>query len=484
MAPLSESTFRSLLADCERSAFADFVADLWRARGREGERVGDRLAVDGRELRPVVELDSAPPEGVVPVTATAPPADADGSVVGPGDLYQVLLYDVPRERAAELFEAHFDRPLADRSDDGESAEESSADGTAEPTARPATAPGEGPGSSPRPTETNGGPSDEHTTAEDADAQRRSGRAAAVLARARGFRRRLADPRVKVAGAALLVVLAASLGALFVYQPDAQTSDPPFAVDDQPAPVDGSYRIVGQARVVTERGERYYELSRTYAPGDPAVGTLRLILGGPDDQMVVERYSRGNRSYVRQRWTDGAAFQRQRERVGDREGVVRTYDWTRTIYEASDDTGGVTASARGGIPVSRLTLLPYERAGNATYEGRDAVRYEPTTGWTEVRPGPHSDRRTYRVRSASGEVLVDPETGALLSADVEATVVTAETWADVFTEPDLEFDVEYRVETDVERPRVPPWVQGLQATAETPPATNATDTDSPATNATA
>jgi hypothetical protein len=116
MAPVPPPAFRDLLGECSRSELAAFVGGLWEARGRTVTREGDRILVDGAtELRPVVAPGSdalAAPEGTVVVTAVDPPADAEG-VVGPSELRRVLLYDVPRERAAGLFERHFDRPLDD-----------------------------------------------------------------------------------------------------------------------------------------------------------------------------------------------------------------------------------------------------------------------------------------------------------------------------------------------------------------------------------
>lgn len=116
MAPVTEATFRELLADCSRSAFAAFVADVWAARGRDVTRDGDRLVLPGdTELRPVVDLEGEPPtvdHGVLVVSADEPPPDAPEAVVGPAELRRVLLYDVPRDRAAELFERHFDRELS------------------------------------------------------------------------------------------------------------------------------------------------------------------------------------------------------------------------------------------------------------------------------------------------------------------------------------------------------------------------------------
>jgi len=122
MAPVPPAAFRELLAERSRSSFAAFVADLYAARGREVTRDGGRVVVDGdRVLAPVGapadgtalgEADAAvgDAESTAPTLVSATPTD-DAAAVGPDDLRRMLLYDVPRDRAAALFERHFDRAL-------------------------------------------------------------------------------------------------------------------------------------------------------------------------------------------------------------------------------------------------------------------------------------------------------------------------------------------------------------------------------------
>lgn len=118
MAPVPAAAFRELLADLPRTAFADFVADLWAARGRDVERDGSRIIVAGEQvLIPILD----PSEAAAPqpedsardldhVVVSATPTD-DDAVVGPTELHGLLLYGIPRDRAGELFEQHFDAPL-------------------------------------------------------------------------------------------------------------------------------------------------------------------------------------------------------------------------------------------------------------------------------------------------------------------------------------------------------------------------------------
>lgn len=112
MAPVPPPAFRELLAERSQSSFAAFVADLYAARGRAVARDGDRVVVEGeRVLVPVVDAAdrTADVEADARVVSTLPTDDE--TVVGPDALRRMLLYDVPRDRAAALFERHFDREL-------------------------------------------------------------------------------------------------------------------------------------------------------------------------------------------------------------------------------------------------------------------------------------------------------------------------------------------------------------------------------------
>ncbi len=523
MAPLSESAFRSLLADCERSAFADFVAGLWRARGREGERVGDRIVADGRELRPVVDPDEQPPEGsvdsdreVVLVTATPPPEDASATVIGPGDLYRTLLDDVPREWAGDLFEAHFGRPLDDESaaeetSDGEptDAESTETEPAGDEPANGETSDGEttdgqpahesadeeptgnGPVDGESPDDDHGGAAESTVSASTGPTTGASPEGTTTRGRDEGRRGfgevtdstgededeegRFGTLGIAVTAGVVVLVVTASLWALFLYQPDAQPTDSPFTVDDPP--VDGSYRVVSQMESVSDDDAIRVESSGTYVPGDPEVVVLRRTMGDEYDGSTFVTYVRGDASYRRQTWSNASVYQERRANYDRRRSIdlVRASNSTQSVYwiENHSDLGAEDLS--DGLSVTPLSILPYERAGTTTYQGRDVVRYVPGTGWV----GSDSGTPEARIHSASGEILVDAETGSLLYADVDATYVPARTWGEALFESDVDLSVEYRVETDADRPEAPPWVQGLNGTAADSPATNATDAESPA-----
>ena len=445
MPPLSESAFRSLLADCDQSAFAAFVAGLWRARGREVRREGDRIVADGRELRPVVDPDGHSPADVgqssadvVLVTATSPPSGVAGTVVGPGDLYRMLLNDVPRDHAADLFQAHFGRPLEESAETEEAGGESASEDDAGESA---------PGDERRADDSPDGESGEESGDDNAsdEASEDDGISTAGIA---------------VTVVAVLVVVSASLWALFLYQPDAEPADPPFTVEDPP--VDGNYRVVGQMQSTSDSGVYNVESTRTYAPGDPEVTVLRRTMGADGESTFVS-YVRGNRSYNRQTWSNASAFDERRESYTWARDPVRVSNSTQSIYWIDNETDHDETSRSDALSVSPLELLPYERAGTTTYQGRNVVRYEPKTGWV----GTESGHPQARVTAASGEVLVDAETGTLLYADVDATLTPARTWGEFIFGSELDVSVQYWIETGVDRPDAPPWVDGLDRAASTP-----------------
>lgn len=446
MPPVPDDAFRTLLAECSTSAFTEFVADLWQARGRDVRRDGDHLLVGDRELWPVLEPDAGPTsDDVVVVAATDPPADAAERIIAPADLYQVLLYDVPREQATEVFEAHFGRPLDDDWTDatGSTPDTSSgneSDTTADAIRTPSHRPGSGqrvvwvPIMLPR----------------DVD----------------DIRTILGDRRIQIVSITLLVVGLATGWGLFLYQPPATASESPFATGDQPVPFTESYRAVSQLHVQGEEETFSVGRSYTYASGDPAVAVDRLTSGGIDDRRTLVNYAYGNRSYVRHTYTDPSKYAEIREGREKHENFVRANEATLTFYTAARTNRPVEAGHDGEFPVLALAIFDYEQQGTTSYEGRDVVRFVPTTGWVTRETG--TNQSTIYVRNTSGEVLVDEATDAVLYADVEAEIVHTVNWAGVLTEPAQDVHIRYRVDPDVDRPEPPAWVDGLttNATAKT------------------
>lgn len=465
MSVVPRAAFRTLLADCSRSAFAAFVADLWRARGETVRREGERVVVDEEVLHPVLDPGEEPPGDGRLVVAARTGADVDA--VGADSLYEMLLYGVDRERAAAIFETHFGRPLDD--DWSDLVEE----GTTER---------EGPGPA-EDSSTNASEGSKRSTdaSEEAESETqwtaaRVGPPPVVPARVRSLVlsvddavprdreavvRAATDRRVLAAALLVIVVSGGVYWGLFVHQPAGETpSDVPFETTDPTYPLDDAYRVVARFQTTVD-GEAYSTGgTRTYAPGDPSMTLVRWTYGGPDGRTTVVRYER-NESFTRQTWTNTADYRRFRDAHRSDEGYVRAVDATRTVYTTDRDAAGGTAVFGDGLPLSVLKQLPYERRGTVTHDGREAVRYVPESGWVMRTYGLLDDRRSTWVRTASGEVLVDPDDGDILRADVEARVVDADTWLDALTGPGTGLTVTYEVQSDVERPTQPPWVDEIE-----------------------
>jgi hypothetical protein len=432
MPSVPEAAFRSLLADRTAAEFRAFVADLWRARGHDVRREGDLLVADDETLYPttVPPEDATVPGGARPVV-TADPPDWMDDAVGPADLHGMLLYDVGRDRAAALFEDQFDRPLEDDWD----------------------VPGDG---------------SAHAAGDDGDGgppgRLRTARSWAAAALARG-RAALGDRRVQAVVLAVMLVLAAGTTVAVTYEPAPERpSDPPFAAAGQSAPVDGSYRVTATVQFADPGGSSTrYEFRRTYAPGDPAVAAEVVGYGSEGRWSTTTTYEQGERSYTRWSWTNETRYEQFRDSA-DLSGRNYALDATRSVYTTREGSE-VGPTRTPGLVAVTLGSLPYERQGTTTYRGRDAVRYVPTDGWvtfsSSSSPRRDSTNRSRHVSDASGEVLVDADTGRLLYADVDAESVRGRTWAAVVTDESVRTSVTYSVATGVDRPAAPPWVDGLR-----------------------
>lgn len=469
MAPVPADAFRALLADRSRDAFAAFVADLWAARGRDVRREDGRLVAGREVLHPALTVaeaaDRTDERDVTVVVASQPREETADDVLGPTDLHRLLLYDVPREEAAALFETHFDRQLDDDwtgashpadvtghvagaggNTDG-TADEGSTSGTG------AEGAGDGMGS--------GGASAVLATTGRRARALGAAATAAVLRRARRFRSLLGDRRVQVAVVAALAVFAAVGWGLFLHEPvPRERTDPPFDAVEVP-PGDGSYRAVGEVRGPVDDSPLTTSQTVTYAPGDPAVRAARTTVERADWAATITSYRRGEVAHLRYAFSTEEQFRRAVE-AADPDEYARVVESTRTVYRTLDPYREVTASPRMGGVQSVLETLHYERAGTTTAAGREAVRYVPTTGWVVWDAGVGDGEETRYVRAASGQVLVDAETGALLAADVEVAVVEADTWAEALVRPTDAYAVRYNVTPGVDPPDPEPWVEVLEA----------------------
>lgn len=263
---------------------------------------------------------------------------------------------------------------------------------------------------------------------------------------------------------LVVVLAATTAggwALSGHDPAPTSPERPAFLsapgEPLPAPAENrSYRMTARARSTTASGleEATVVRQREYVPGQRVVVVDSQVVTGDDDVVQSTTYRLGDRRFVRRTFADAAAF----EAAVDRGSVARLDETSLTTYSVRRDAGE-SAGIEPGEALTDLYALRYERTGETTYEGQRVVVYEATDGWTtRQRIDGEPDAESLYVRQATGRVLVDPEDGAILLADVEGSVVRADSWADVLTGDARTVSVEYRVETGVERPDRPAWVE--------------------------
>lgn len=265
-------------------------------------------------------------------------------------------------------------------------------------------------------------------------------------------------RVPVLLVVALAMVTAGGWALSVHDPAPTTPDRPAFLsapgEPLPAPAENrSYRVTARSSTQTGLDEATVVRTRQYVPGQRAVVVDSQVVTGDDDVVQSTTYRRGDRQFVRRTFSDADAFRQAIER-----GPVARLDETSLTAYSVERRTNPPASIRPGEALDELYALRYERVGETIYRGERVVEYEPTAGWaTRARLDADADAESVYVRQAEGQVLVDPDDGAILVADVEGAVVRADDWAGVLTGDARSLAVEYRVETDVDRPTRPAWV---------------------------
>lgn len=279
----------------------------------------------------------------------------------------------------------------------------------------------------------------------------------------GETRASARGRATVVVVVVMLVATAMAWGLFVYHPaPADPQRPAFlSAPDEPLPpptetepyqvtatMQSNYPAVDQTRIVR---------TKVYYPDEaPVVKDTRLSNGeGPVVRQTT--YRRGDRRFVMATVDDPSVFDRQ----VDAENVVQADPASLTYYEVeqSDDAA---ADIEPGRALQGLYLLRYEKRGTTTYKGTEVVRYEAVNGWTTSTAfGDGDDAESIYVRQASGEVLVDPDTGAIMKADVTGSFIKADDWADVMVEDSYVVTITYEVDTSVDQPSEPPWVDSIR-----------------------
>lgn len=189
--------------------------------------------------------------------------------------------------------------------------------------------------------------------------------------------------------------------------------------------------------VMESGERYVRtvgaehVTERYRDGSGDLEYARLVVDGDSADRLLEEYREGPEwSVLRE------------ERGRDRVTVLAAKeDPTREL----DPTGGASVVA------NLLRVVAYDRVAEAGEEGLRLL--EPRSGW-------YDGRQSYRATGASGEVVVDPETGVLRSADVEWKLTTGtETYLHYLLSRGgtIDQDVDYEYRTEDVRLEARDWV---------------------------
>ncbi|PSP79347.1 hypothetical protein BRC81_05000 [Halobacteriales archaeon QS_1_68_20] len=265
----------------------------------------------------------------------------------------------------------------------------------------------------------------------------------------------------VAVVAVLLVGTAAAWGLFVYDPAPTDPQRPafLSAPDEPLPApteSGPYQVTATMQSNYPDSDRVLRTKVYYPDGSPVVKETTLRDG--DGSVVKETtYRRGDREFVMATVDSPSAFDRQ---VASDE-VVQADPASLTYYEVDQETGPA-ADIEPGQALQGLYLLRYEERGKTTYQGTQVVRYEAVDGWTtSAAIGDGEDAQSVYVRQARGEVLVDADTGAILKADVSGSVIKADKWADVMVEDSYSVTVTYEVDTSVEPPSEPPWVDSLE-----------------------
>jgi len=195
------ATFAATLADLDPAALAAFAADVYRAAGAEATADPPDLTVDAGDgtvrMRAVSGEAAAPPD-VDAVVSADPEIDPESPVVGPTDLRQRVLYALDPGTADELCERHLGRPArsTDYGPDGSTTGEEAAGQS------PTRTTADGPGAAAA-----GG----HHAASDGMEQSVDPLSGTRLARLSA----LVGPQAALLGVLVAVVLATSVGAVYV-----------------------------------------------------------------------------------------------------------------------------------------------------------------------------------------------------------------------------------------------------------------------------
>lgn len=280
-------------------------------------------------------------------------------------------------------------------------------------------------------------------------------------------------RLLAVGFVVLLVTSGLGFGLFVYEPAPETPDRPLFLAEPgeplPAPnLNESYRVTvkldsNYPQVSSQRVIRQKE----YIPGKTPIVKDSQVTTGNSDVVQYVTYRTGERQYVRKTYNDAAAFERRLENTD-----FTQVDRTTLTYYAVNQSRDPGDTIRPGQALKALYMLRYERVGETTYKHTEVVKYRAVQGWTtRERLGAGKGDESVYVRQARGFVLVNPDSGAILKAEVSGSVVKANTWADVMTAKSYSVSVVYDVDTGIDDVSKPPWVGELGHTNETAKSTS-------------
>lgn len=217
-------------------------------------------------------------------------------------------------------------------------------------------------------------------------------------------------RRSVAIAAVIVLVVVNLGlvAAVAYplsEDDHRPAERAFEVgEEEPYRIVANITVDGETALavdgtVAESGERYVRLTEgdrvheTYRDGGDREYARFVSDGDAADRLLKE-------------YREGPEWEILRE---EREGGRVT-----VLAVTEDPSGKLDPTGGASVVANSMRLVAYDRVQKSGEEGLRVL--EPQNGW-------YDGRESYRVTGASGEVVVDPETGVLHSADVEWDLTT-------------------------------------------------------------
>lgn len=262
-------------------------------------------------------------------------------------------------------------------------------------------------------------------------------------------------------AGLLCVLLIGVLGLLVYPFSTVTHDPyenELGAGTLPSN-ESSFRIEEEIQISADGGRSVELHSRFAVDGEEVRYETDVI--DEDGTTATSRYTdleaewRATRS-----WTDSADTYEGWLEHGDENETIEAGEDGYTRLATGADPPSIEAQFEGHYTLGTeplLSELAFEFAGEETVDGRTVAVYEPKNGWYErVVRGETVD--AYRVTDADGLVHLDGETGALVAAQLSATLSDGSNYAEYVAAQwrgdgsrSIELTYDVRDDAGVERP---------------------------------